>query len=277
MEKMLWKHVVSGDEAFHALRHVKTWQNPTHEHCHDFAEVFWTESGEGIHCINGQTLPLESQSLVWMRPQDRHAIEVSGTHTLRLTNIAFTKETLEFLQTRYFSGKEWALHHACEVPIVHRIDSAQLQRFNRWADELAQAPRECFYIERFLLNLLEETSPRSASQWPQEMPQWLAKACQQVQQPEHLQSGIDSFVRLTGYSREHVSRTLRQFLGMTPTEYVNNARMMYAAHQLEMSQQSILEISLECGIGNLSHFYTLFRAQYSTTPRAYRLAHHKTV
>jgi AraC family cel operon transcriptional repressor len=40
-----------------------------------------------------------------------------------------------------------------------------------------------------------------------------------------------------------------------------------------MGDQEILDIALDCGIGNLSHFYSLFRAETGMTPRAYRLSH----
>jgi AraC family cel operon transcriptional repressor len=49
--------------------------------------------------------------------------------------------------------------------------------------------------------------------------------------------------------------------------------MAYAARQLEMSDQGIVEIALDCGLGNLSYFYSLFRAHFASTPRAYRLSH----
>nr|MBA3710432.1 AraC family ligand binding domain-containing protein [Planctomycetota bacterium] len=38
-------------------------------HTHEFAEVFWCESGSGLHHINGQTIPLEAGDVVFMRPE----------------------------------------------------------------------------------------------------------------------------------------------------------------------------------------------------------------
>jgi AraC family cel operon transcriptional repressor len=51
--------------------------------------------------------------------------------------------------------------------------------------------------------------------------------------------------------------------------------MVYASRQLEMSSQCILEIAIDCGLSNLSHFYTLFREEFGVTPRAYRMSHSK--
>ena len=38
-----------------------------------------------------------------------------------------------------------------------------------------------------------------------------------------------------------------------------------------MTDRKILDIALECGLGNLGYFYRLFAKQYGLTPRQYRL------
>ena len=158
---------------------------------------------------------------------------------------------------------------------MRQINAPHLRRLNRWADDLAQAPRERLYLDRFLLNLLAELRLDQDDAAPEGAPDWLAQACRAIQTPEHFCGGVTRFLRLCGRSREHVARTARQHLGMTPTEYVNGIRMRHTRRQLEMGDQGILEIALECGIDNLSHFYRLFRARTGMTPRAYRLAHRK--
>jgi AraC family cel operon transcriptional repressor len=158
---------------------------------------------------------------------------------------------------------------------MRQVDPPQLRRFNRWADELAQAPRERLHLDRFLLNVLAELSLEQTDAPLDDAPDWLAQACRTIQKPDHFSGGVEQFLRLCGRSREHVARTARLYLGVTPTEYVNGIRMAYAMRQLEMGNRDILEIALDCGIENLSHFYSLFRDRTAMTPRAYRLSHRK--
>jgi AraC family cel operon transcriptional repressor len=183
---------------------------------------------------------------------------------------------MDFIGERYFPEQSWAFWKTGDFPMNENIELFQRQRLDAWADELARSPRHRFYIERFLLNLLHELHPAPQTAWPSEMPTWLLRALQEIERPEHFTRGVAGFVSLTGYSREHATRCLRQFVGITPTDLVNRARMAHAAHLLVMSHQSIIEIGLSCGLDNLSHFYVLFRAHYGMTPRAYRSAHRKT-
>jgi AraC family cel operon transcriptional repressor len=273
MKILRWDQV-GGKAAFHAARASWSHAQSLAVHGHDFVELFWIDAGQGVHRINGGSIPLQPGCLVLMRSADTHGIDPTGNEELRLTNIAFPRATLDFLQTRYFAREAWGFWLAGKYPAMERVEPSRLRRFNRWADELAQAPRERLHIERFLLNVLADLSLEQSDSTPlDDAPDWLAKACRAIRKPEHFSRGVSEFLRLCGRSREHVARTARQFLGVTPTRYVNSIRLAYARRQLEMGDQEILDIALDCGIGNLSHFYSLFRAETGMTPRAYRLSH----
>jgi AraC family cel operon transcriptional repressor len=109
------------------------------------------------------------------------------------------------------------------------------------------------------------------------MPDWLQRACEEVQRPELFARGAPGLVRAAGRSAEHVARTVRTHLRMTPSEYVNAVRMTHAARELRVTNRAITDIALECGLSNLSHFYALFRLAHGQTPLSYRRLHHRTV
>ena len=73
---------------------------------------------------------------------------------------------------------------------------------------------------------------------------------------------------------EHLSRTVRKMLGCTPTQYVNQPRLTYAANLLLHTDQPILEISHTIGIDNLSYFYQIFRKRFGVTPARFRAQAH---
>jgi AraC-like DNA-binding protein len=65
---------------------------------------------------------------------------------------------------------------------------------------------------------------------------------------------------------------LRRHLGMTGTEFVNEARLQHAARELRLSDRPIAEIALDCGYDNLGYFYRRFKARFGRPPRQYRLS-----
>jgi AraC-like DNA-binding protein len=58
------------------------------------------------------------------------------------------------------------------------------------------------------------------------------------------------------------------------TSFVNEVRLNHATKLLIETQESVLEISLECGFNNLSHFNRQFKKLYQIGPLAYRKKYH---
>ena len=103
-----------------------------------------------------------------------------------------------------------------------------------------------------------------------EIPEWLRRACQAIQEPAHFAGGTAAFVRLAGRCPEHVSRMTHRMLNRTPTDIVNRARLSYASQCLSLTSRKITDICNECGFDSLTHFYKLFHENYGTTPHRYR-------
>ncbi|MGE9271474.1 MAG: helix-turn-helix domain-containing protein [Verrucomicrobiales bacterium] len=86
-----------------------------------------------------------------------------------------------------------------------------------------------------------------------------------------LAEGLPALIRVMGRSREHVTRSFRQHLGQTPTEWLNRERIERACLLLATTRLSVLEIALDCGFESSSYFHKCFRETMRTTPRLYRV------
>lgn len=75
---------------------------------------------------------------------------------------------------------------------------------------------------------------------------------------------------LLGLSQSVFSRFFRRNTGRSFIDYVNDWRISRACALLEQTRLSILEISLQTGFGNLSHFNRQFRRRCQMSPRDYR-------
>ena len=91
-----------------------------------------------------------------------------------------------------------------------------------------------------------------------------------MKKPQNFIAGSTRMYELCGKSREHLSRTLKQYYNITISEFVNDLRLEYSANLLLTSNLSVVDIAYESGFENISWFYKAFERKFSTTPLKYR-------
>jgi AraC family cel operon transcriptional repressor len=247
----------------------------TERHSHNFHEIFWVERGEGVHRINGWETVLRPGRMVLIRADDEHGFS-GGDHCLRMCNVAFSKAHWETLRKRYWTVADDPLR---DRPIRFRefhTGPAEISQLAQIAAQFGTGDRGVETLDRFILNATFIAS-RSPIADEAQRPGWLALACRDIASREWFSRGTAGFVELAARSPAHVSRAARRFLGLTPTEIVNEARLAWAAARLAESDEPIVEIAYDCGLENLSHFYRLFRRRYGTTPQSHRRKQHQVI
>jgi len=78
-------------------------------------------------------------------------------------------------------------------------------------------------------------------------------------------------------SRSHFHALFKQETGQTFIQYLNTVRCEKAAELLVTTRNSVLDISLECGFNNVSHFCHTFKELQGTSPRDFRAQKSKPV
>lgn len=268
--RFLIDHYVRSDEAFHFARKSLATRYPDRAHDHDFFEVFLIENGRTDHWINGVSQVLETGQLVFMRPGDVHAFKANRKTGCQIINVMFRTETAAHLAKRYQSaiGKRF-FDAKSDLPEMHTLGPARFARAVNVSLQLQTAQRDLARIEEFLLVLTNRVA-HATSGVSKAAPKWFSEACSAAQSSEVFRKGTKGFIAAAGRSQEHVCRTCKTVLGITPTEFINQIRIEHAAQLLRSDEASIDEIIDSCGFENTGYFYRLFRRQYDTTPRAFR-------
>ena len=244
--------------------------SPPAIHDHDFFECFWIASGWCTHYINGATERLETGTLMFIRPPDWHAFQNADGPPCQMINVAFSADTAAHLRDRYAADLEGRFFWTNDrKPASFVLDSAQMRDLSVLEQGLDRGTRSLARIESFLLTLMADLLAGTPDT-PAEAPDWLIRAFEAFADPAALRGGVPALVDLTGRSHEHVSRTFRRLFGQTPSAYVNALRMNLAARQLAGSDTPIMDVALDCGVEDLSHFYRLFRETHGTSPMRYR-------
>lgn len=89
---------------------------------------------------------------------------------------------------------------------------------------------------------------------------------------EHLNQDIKlaDLAALLGMSQFHFSHLFKQAIGTAPYQYLLQQRVERAKQLLKQTDQSIVDIALECGFNSHSHLSKQFRQFTGMTPKAYR-------
>jgi AraC family cel operon transcriptional repressor len=266
------------DEAYHFARpELPPWPaNGFLYHDHDYCEVFWVEGGTVSHEFNERTSKLFPGQLFLVRPADRHRVTGMAGATARIANVAFSCASWRAVRRRYFAHEP----DPFERPPARRVlgvDAGLQAALRYWTVRLADPLRPRVALEGFLMDLPMLIAKAEAKSPREDLPEWLERARREIAQPKHFADGTRAFKGIAGRSAAHVARETMRWLGVTPTDIVNAARMDYAAHQLATTTRPIIDIALECGLTNLSHFYGLFRRRFAASPRRYRVQAYLTV
>ena len=75
---------------------------------------------------------------------------------------------------------------------------------------------------------------------------------------------------MSGCSREHLCRSFKKYLGVSPSAYLNAKRLNYAANLLLHSDQKVIDVAYASGFQSLSRFYHAFKKEFGVSPLQYR-------
>ena len=87
---------------------------------------------------------------------------------------------------------------------------------------------------------------------------------------------VNEYAKAHHISTNHFIRSLKQYTGMTPKQYIASLRVANAQMLLESSSYTIQEIADFVGYGDALYFGRLFKREIGMTPSLYRKQYHNT-
>ncbi len=263
------------EASFHAALVVLQNRRGEHKtfHDHDFWELMYVVKGSCSHTINSYMTPLESSTLLLIRPSDCHTFEVLTGTELHFINIAFSVATWRDFCLVAGLAEILSSWSAAPLPPVVTLPATQrdacLEAFRAALHAYLENPSRlalCHFWTRVVPTLLAQPAPPTESlSHP-----WLPHICAAMREEENLRLGLPRLLELSGVSPEHLARTFKAQRAQTPTAFVNVLRLERASRLLKTTSQDILEVAYDCGFDNLSYFYRLFQRHYGQTPRQHR-------
>lgn len=262
-----------GGNEYHLAETVVKKNGITFLHTHEFYEIFLVTKGNLTHVLNGREIPMSSDMLCLVMPEDAHQYKKDDGNPAHFVNLAFSRRVFRDVLELY--AKYGAVDPSFfEVSRMTKLPAGLSQALLAKIAYLSSDSTNLFRISKhdvLIATLLDGLNclENDVTDKPL-VPQWLTNACELMQKPEHYVQGLPRFVKLSGKSQEHLTRCMKKHFNTTPSGYLNGVKLNAAALLLKTTSNSVLDILMECGFNNVSYFNQVFKAEYGITPTQFR-------
>lgn len=251
---------------------------PIKLHSHEFAELFLILNGKINHIVNSTVQELGTGGLVFVRPSDVHGFEAcksTSSTPCELVILSFQLETM-LLLSKYLGNDTFLRNYTGPVTApqfklsVSETEELSAELMQLWALQSKNQDMAKLKIKIFLANILTRYFLGNRLDCDHSAPEWLPKLCQAMHQVNNFSHGMTAMKKLAPCTQEHLCKVFRKHIGKSPTEYINDIRMNYAAKMIVETDDKIYSIAMDVGCNSLSRFYMLFKKHYRVSPAQYR-------
>jgi len=245
-------------------------------HRHTYYEIFLLYSGRILHEVNGKAMEIPSNTIIFIRPDDFHQYRQLGDEDCGLVRLWISPQIMEDLIR--FLGKSSGVKRLLDdnLPPCTSIQKTEMQSFVKRFEAVfsfrqEEESRRVATLKQLLMELVFHFIGIINPVQDENLPHWFSELCRQMSQKDNFVLGLERLFELSPVSREHLSRSFKKYLGITPTQYINRLRLNYAANQFANTNRKIVDVCYDSGFGNLSYFYNCFKSAYGVVPKVYRL------
>lgn len=270
VRKLDEKHYVNSETGF-TCRYVRSETEIFHLHYHNYYEIFLIVRNEVSHKTNGEEQLLTVGDLLFIRDFDIHEYLPHKNSSFDFINLSFEAKTLTGLKEYLGDSFDFDRLLTMQNPPIVSLSQRETNRLSQKLSDLnmGTVTEKKIKLKRLLLEVFTGYF-REEKQSDVKVPLWLETVCEKMRKQENFMQGTERMFEISGKSREHMARSMKKYYGVTPSDYVTELRLSYAANMLRFSNLSVTDICFECGFTNISWFYAQFKRRFNLSPSRYR-------
>ncbi|MGL1890294.1 MAG: AraC family transcriptional regulator [Spirochaetaceae bacterium] len=243
-------------------------------HGHFFYEIFYVTEGKATHWCNNASSLIKKGSLIFIRPGDIHQY-MDTSPNFSFYNLVFSVDTAIKLFSLYdselISDNIVNSHLSPEVTLNPKEADILSSKFDKDIETTDIKTRSFFNVE--LLTSLLPMFITSHQYKKDILPNWFQELLELIDVDKNYTKGLTYIYSLATRSKEHVSRSFKKYFDTTPTDYINEKKLIYASNLLRQTNIEIIDIGDMAGFNSHSHFYHLFKKKFTNSPKQYRIEH----
>ena len=253
----------------------KTDNNDDRYHSHLFFEIFYIVSGSIEHEVNDERSLLSLGDICFLRPGDNHTFHRefgnNCEHRDILLSTELVKRTCDFLDETFLN-----VLTSSKQPFSFKLSQAEYNtleaEFTAFSDLQATAigvdlSAKENYLAVVLFNMIIS---RLQNYNAKNLPDWLQRLITQLNDKDNFVKQINEILEGISYNQCYISRAFSKHIGMTISQYFNNAKIFYSVKLLRFSQMSISEIAISSGFDSITYYNRVFKKHFGVSPTEYR-------
>lgn len=289
MSKTTTKFLLGQHEiANRKIAFIKTNRN-AEPHYHYFVEIVYFLKGRGTHIINNKKYPIKSGDIFLINPFTTHSYETSSEDNdpVEVYNIIFYADFLStkiaperfidnmyknLFDTPYKLDNSRTKYIKVEGDIKHTF----LSLFKMIEDEFANQNKGYLICLKNLITLLITKIYRLSSTnsfssvISSKNKKLINDAVEYIREHATEPIPLNEIAKKYYFSVSYFNRLLKNHLGMTLNQFLQQERMTKAAKLLQETDMSIEEICGAVGYSDIKFFYALFSKNFGVSPAKYR-------
>lgn len=244
-------------------------------HVHSEIEITSVTKGQGIFCVNGEEYSVKEGDILLIPPDYIHLAYSVDECEASFFSIVFSPDCFNLDNRIYTAYFKPFISHEISIPTLWTgevTDYTQIKSLSDQIDELYFGGGSELVCQARLLEL-----------WSLFYKRREVLDTEKVSYGNRLKESIDfmhenfgnhiligEVAGLAHMSEGHFSRVFREYMKLSPIEYLLNLRIRESIRLLSATDMPIGEISLNCGFNDFSYFGKQFKKETGMTPREYR-------
>lgn len=246
-------------------------------HVHNEIEITCITRGQGIFCVNGQDYSVTEGDIIFVSPNSIHLASSTDSNPAEFFSIVFSP--LYFSETSRIYSKYFSPIIDHTVSIQNLIDHNCVY-YSEILRNMMAINKLYFEVNTELLcqsKLLELWHSLLKCKVQKNcLPEWNIRNILIKESIDYIHAhyaepiSVHKLAGITNMSEGHFSRIFKEYMKITPIDYLIQIRIQVAIKLLANINLSISEISLECGFNDFSYFGQKFKKITGYSPREYR-------
>ncbi|MDA3812016.1 MAG: helix-turn-helix domain-containing protein [Spirochaetaceae bacterium] len=265
-----WKDRLKKEYLINSFTVESGYNFPLHTHKNQW-EIVYCEEGSFDHEVNGIKHKQVEGEFIFIRETDTHKL---NGKSFKYHNIAFSGAWMDALCD--FLGEEIINQTIIRSghPPYYRIPGKEKHAFEEKIRGLLSDSKDSYKnveFSHFIISILDlYMINKEEKVISDNIPLWFQEIIRMIHQRAEGIPTLDEIINRSCKCAEHVSRSFKKYLGLTPSQYLKGIKLKKAAELLRNTNYPIKEICYLSFYENANYFHKQFREIYDQTPSEYR-------